>query len=72
MIAAGKTSFRVVSHWDSFSQIEGVFSSAFEAKQCISSLENEENESSFSDYCGSVLQEINSDEEILSSERFDF
>ena len=72
MILAGKTTFRVVTHWSGFSRIEGLFDSMHDAKNCILSIETEEGDSFCSDYSGAVLQEITAQEEIISSIRFDY
>lgn len=72
MILAGKTTFRVVTHWSGFSQIEGLFDSMHDAKNCILSIEEKENSEFCSDYSGAVLQEVTAQEEIISSTRFDY
>lgn len=72
MITAGKTTFRVISHWSGFSEIEGLFDSMHDAKKCIFSIEEKENAEFCSDYSGAVLQEITAQEEIISSTRFDY
>ena len=72
MILAGKTKFRVVTHWSSFSQIEGEFNSINEAKNRINAIETAESEEFCSDYSGAVLQEITAQDDIISSTRFDY
>lgn len=72
MISAGKTTFRVITHWEGFSQIEGLFDSMHEAKNCILSIEENENSEFCSDYCGAALEEITAQDEIISSIRFDY
>ncbi len=72
MILAGKTTFRVITHWIGFSRVEGLFDSFHDAKKCILAVEEEQDDSFGDDYCGAVLQEVTAQDEIISATRFDY